>query len=84
MYSVHHVDNDEKEAYQFRKRLSARLQESLVLFHHLTFNALVSATISQEGASCACKNVEEKKMKRAMSGPYGGSSGCAPPKYHLV
>jgi hypothetical protein len=54
MYSVHHVDNDEKEAYQFRKRLSARLQESLVLFHHLTFNALVSATISQEGASCAC------------------------------
>jgi hypothetical protein len=54
MYSVHHVDNDEKEADQFRKRLSALLQESLVLFRHLTFNALVSAAINQEGASCAC------------------------------
>jgi hypothetical protein len=35
----------------FTKGLSAQLQERLVLFHDLIFNALVSAAINQEGAS---------------------------------
>jgi hypothetical protein len=32
----------------------------------------------------ACEAVEEKKRKRTMSGPTGGSPSSAPPKYHMV
>jgi hypothetical protein len=46
------------------QQLNAQLQECLVLFYNLTFNA-----IDQEGASYACLDVEEKKRKRTMSGP---------------
>jgi hypothetical protein len=68
-YGAHHVDNDEKKAKLFRKGLNAQHQECLVLFRDLTFNALVSDAIEQEAASHACLDVEEKKRKRAMSGP---------------
>jgi hypothetical protein len=61
------VDTYEKKADIFRKELNAQLQERLVLFRDLTFDALVSAAIDQEGASCANLDVEEKKRKRAMS-----------------
>jgi hypothetical protein len=32
----------------------------------------------------ACEAVEEKKRKRAVSGPSGGSSVGAPPKYRMI
>jgi hypothetical protein len=32
----------------------------------------------------ACEGVEEKKRKRIMPGPTGGSSSGAPPKYRIV
>jgi hypothetical protein len=32
----------------------------------------------------ACEAAEEKKKKRAMSGPTGDSSSGAPPKYRMV
>jgi hypothetical protein len=32
----------------------------------------------------ACEAAEEKKRKRAMSGPSGGSSSGAPPKYRMI
>jgi hypothetical protein len=66
-YGTHHVDTYDKKADIFRKELNAQLQERLVLFRDLTFDALVSAAIDQEGASCANLDVEEKKRKRAMS-----------------
>jgi hypothetical protein len=68
------MDTDEKNAELFKKGCSAQLQERLVLFCDLTFNALVSD----------CLDVEEKKRKRVMSGPLGGIFGGAPPKYYLV
>jgi hypothetical protein len=83
-YEAHHVDTDEKKAELVRNGLTAQLGECLVLFRDLTFNVLVSATIDQEGASHACMDVEERKRKRAMSGPSGGSSGGAPVKYRMV
>jgi hypothetical protein len=83
-YNPHHVNIDDKKAKLFRKGLSAQLQECLVLFCDLTFNAMVSATIDQEGASHTCLDMEEKKRKMVMSGPFAGSSGGAPLRYHLV
>jgi L-ribulose-5-phosphate 3-epimerase UlaE len=59
------VDIDEKKTEIFMKGLSAQLQERLVLFHNLTFNALVSASIDQEDASQAYLDMEEEE-KRAM------------------
>jgi hypothetical protein len=82
-YGAHHLDTNEKKSEQFRKGLNAQLQERLVLFHVLTFNTLVSSAIDQEGVSQACLDVEEKKSKRVMSGPSGGSSGGGPSKYSL-
>jgi hypothetical protein len=69
------VDIDEKKAELFRKGLSAQLSESLFLFRDLTFNALVSASIDQEGDSRACLDAMEKKRKRAMFGPSFRSAG---------
>jgi hypothetical protein len=74
------VDTDEKNAELFRKEPSAQLREHLVLFRDLTFNALVSAAIDKEGASCACMDLEEKKRKTVMPGPSGGNSGGTPLK----
>jgi hypothetical protein len=48
-YGTHHVDTDENKAELFRKRLSLPLQDHLVGFRDMLFNAFVSATIEQEG-----------------------------------
>jgi hypothetical protein len=82
-YSVLHVDTNGKKAELFRKGLSAQLQDRVDLFHELTYNALASAAINQEGTIGAYSDVE-KKRKRVMSGPSGGGSRGAPPKYRLV
>jgi hypothetical protein len=68
-YGTHHVDTDEKKAELFRRGLSLPLQDHLVRFHDLSFNALVSATIEQEGTYRALLAEEEEKRKRVMSGP---------------
>jgi hypothetical protein len=76
-YDTHHVDTDEKKAELLRKGLSLPLRNHLVLFRDLSFKALVSAAIDQDGTYRAFLDKQEKKMKRAMSGP-------GPPKYHLI
>jgi hypothetical protein len=48
-YGTHHVDTDEKKAYLFRRGLSLPLYDHLVQFCDTSFNALVSATIAQDG-----------------------------------
>jgi hypothetical protein len=45
---------------------------------NLCYNDLDSTTIDQEGTMRACEVAEEKKRKRTMSGPTGGSSSGAP------
>jgi hypothetical protein len=83
-YGIHHVDTDEKKVELFRKGPSLLLQDHLVRLHDLSFNALLSATINQEGTYQALLDKEEKKRKRVMAGPPEGSTGGAPLKYHLV
>jgi hypothetical protein len=80
-YGVHHIDTNEKKVEFFWKGLDAQLQDRLVLFHDLTYNALTSSVIDQEGTIQAYLDAVEKKRKRVMPGPSGGSSGGAPPKY---
>jgi hypothetical protein len=53
----------------------------MILSHNLLYNELASAAIEQEGTMMACEAAEEKKRKRAVSGPSRGSSSGAPPKY---
>jgi hypothetical protein len=77
-YKGHHVDTDAKKAELFRKGLTIQLQDRLILSQNLPYNELASATIDQEGNMKACEVAEEKKRKRAMSGPYRGSSSGAP------
>jgi hypothetical protein len=48
-YGSHHVDTDEKKAELFRRGLSLPLQDHLVWFHDMLFNALVSAVIAHDG-----------------------------------
>jgi hypothetical protein len=48
-YGTHHVDTDDKNIELFRKGLSLPLQDRLVQLRDVSFNALVSATIEQEG-----------------------------------
>jgi hypothetical protein len=50
----------------------------------MSFDALVSAMIEQEGLYQAVLAEEEKMRKRALSGPSEDSTEGAPPKYHLV
>jgi hypothetical protein len=50
----------------------------------MSFNALVSAAIEQEGTDIAVLAEEEEKRKRVMSRPSEDSNKGAPPKYHLV
>jgi hypothetical protein len=83
-YGSHHVDTDAKKAELFRKGLTIQLQDRLILSQNLSYNELASAAIDQEGTMKACKAVEEKKRKRAVSGPSGGSSNGASPKYRMV
>jgi hypothetical protein len=49
-YGTHHVDTDEKKAELFRRGLRLPLQDHrLVRFQDMSFNALVSAAIAQDG-----------------------------------
>jgi hypothetical protein len=82
-HDTHHVDTDEKKADLFRKGLSLPLQDRLVRFCDMSFNALVSIAIEQEGTYKALL-VEEKMRKITLSGPSKEGTGGAPPKYHLV
>jgi hypothetical protein len=50
----------------------------------MSFNALVSAAIDQDGTYRALLVEEEEKRKRVVSGPSEDSTEGAPPKYHLV
>jgi hypothetical protein len=50
----------------------------------MSCNELASVVIDQEGTMKACEAAEEKKRKRAVSGPSRGSSNGAPPKYRMI
>jgi hypothetical protein len=68
-YGAHHVDTDEKKAELFRRGLSLPIQDCLVWFCDMSFNALVSVTIAQDGTYRVLLVEEEEKRKRVMSGP---------------
>jgi hypothetical protein len=68
-YGTHHVDTDDKKAELFRKGLSLPLHDRLVRCRDLSFNAIVSATIEQEGTYRALLTEEEEKRKMVVSGP---------------
>jgi hypothetical protein len=78
------VDSDAKKAELFRKGLTIQLQDRRILSQNLSYNELTSAAIDQEGSMKACEVAEEKKRERAVSGPSGGSSISAPPKYRMI
>jgi hypothetical protein len=48
-YGGYHVDTDEMKAEQFRIGMSLLLEDHLVLHHDLSFDALVTVMIDQEG-----------------------------------
>jgi hypothetical protein len=83
-YKGHHVDTDAKKAELLRKGLTIQLQDRLILSQNLLYNELTSAAIDQEGTMNACEAAKEKKRKRAVSGPSGGSSSGALPKYRII
>jgi hypothetical protein len=83
-YGIHHVDTDAKKVELFRKGLTIQLQDRLILSQNLSYNELASAAIDQEGTMKACEAAEEKTGKRAVSGPSGGGSISAPPKYRMI
>jgi hypothetical protein len=83
-YGGYHVDTDEKKAELFRNGLSLQLQDRLVLHRDLSFDALVSVVIEQEGLYQAVLAEEEKMRKRALLGRSEDSTEGATPKYHLV
>jgi hypothetical protein len=83
-YGTHHVDTDDKKAKLFRKGLSLPLQDHLVLFRDVSFNALVSATLEQEGTYNALLAEEDEKRRRVVPGSSEDSTEGAPPKYRLV
>jgi hypothetical protein len=68
-YGTHHVDTHEKKIELFRRGLSLPLQDRLVLFRDVSFNALMSAAIDQDGTYRALLPEEEEKRKRVMLGP---------------
>jgi hypothetical protein len=72
------VDIDAKKVELFRKGLTIQLQDRLILFQNMSYNELASVAIDQEGTMKACEAAEEKKRKKAVSGPSGGSSSGAP------
>jgi hypothetical protein len=80
----HYVDIDAKKVELFRMGLTIQLQDHLILSQNLSYNELASVTIDQEGTMKACEAAEEKKRKRAMSGPSRGSSSGAPLKYRMI
>jgi hypothetical protein len=62
-YGGYHVDTDEKKAELFRNGLRLPLDDRLVLHRDLSFDALVSTVIEQEGLYQAVL-AEEEKMKK--------------------
>jgi hypothetical protein len=78
------VDTNAKKAELFRKGPTIRLQDHLILSQNLSYNELASAAIDQEGTMKACEVAEEKKRKRAVSGPSEGSSSGVPLKYCMI
>jgi hypothetical protein len=72
------VDTDAKKVELFCKGLTIQLQDRLILSQNLSYNELASVAIDQEGTMKACEAAEEKKRKRAVSGPSGGNSSSAP------
>jgi hypothetical protein len=83
-YGCHHVDTDAKKVELFHKGLTIQLQDRLILSQNLSYNELASVAIDQEGTMKACEAVEEKKRKRAVLGPSGGSSSGALLKYRMI
>jgi hypothetical protein len=83
-YESHHVDTDAKKVELFHKGFTIQLQDRLILSQNLSYNELASAAIDQEGTMKACEAAKEKKRKRAVSGPSGGSSSGAPLKYCMI
>jgi hypothetical protein len=83
-YESHHVDTNAKKGELFRKGLTIQLQNRLILSQNLSNNELASAAIDQEGTMKACEVAEEKRRKKAVSGPSRGSSTVAPPKYRMI
>jgi hypothetical protein len=83
-YGGHHVDTDAKKADLYCKGLNIQLPDHLIQNMSLSYNDLASAAIDQEGTMKACEAEEEKKRKRIMSGPIGGSSSSVPLKYRMV
>jgi hypothetical protein len=56
----------------------------MILSHSLSYNELASATTDQEDTMRAYVAAEDKKSKRTMLGPTGGSPSGAPLKYYMV
>jgi hypothetical protein len=83
-YGGHHVDTDAKKGELFCKDLTIQLQDHLILSQNLSYNELASAAIDQEGTMKACEAAKEKKRKREVSGPFGGSSSGALLKYRMI
>jgi hypothetical protein len=79
-YGDYHVDTDEKKAELLRNGLRLQLLDHLVLHSELSFDALVSSMIDQEGLYQAVLVEEEKMRKRALSGPLEDSTEGAPIK----
>jgi hypothetical protein len=78
------VDTDAKKSELFCMGLTIQLQDHLILFQNLSYNELASAAIDQEGTMKACEAAKEKKRRRAVSRPSGGSSSGAPLKYCMI
>jgi hypothetical protein len=78
------VDSDAKKVELYRNWLNIQLLDHLVQNLSLSYNDLASIAIDQEGTMRACEAAEEKKRKRTIPGPTGGSSSGALPKYHMV
>jgi hypothetical protein len=64
-YDTHHVDTDEKKVELFKRGLSLSLQDRLVQFQDMSFNALVSAAIAQDGTYRAL--LHRKRRERGPS-----------------
>jgi hypothetical protein len=83
-YGGHHVDTDAKKAELYRKGLNIKLQHRLIQKLNLLYNDVASTALDQEGTMKTCEVAKEKKRKRTMPGPTGGSCSGAPPKYRMV
>jgi hypothetical protein len=83
-YGGHHIDTAEKKVELFCMGLMIQVQDHLILSPILSCNELTRAAIDQEGTMKACEATNDKKRKRAMPGPSGGSSSGAPPEYRMI